>query len=64
LLLDTADGPGIGYHSGRYSCRLYCDVVGRHKVVCGNYYPVLLKPDDYSVPRMRSRGHRRGEWLF
>jgi hypothetical protein len=56
LLLDTADGPGIVYHSGlighhgRYGCRLYCDVVGRHKQGCGHYYPALLKPVDYNVP--------------
>jgi hypothetical protein len=55
LALGTADGPGmmyisglVGYH-GKYGCRLYCGLVGRHKVNGSHYYPALLKPDDFSV---------------
>ena len=56
LALGTADGPGmmyisgmVGYH-GKYGCRLYCGLVGRHKANGSHYYPVLLKPDNFSVP--------------
>ena len=56
LALGTADGPGmmyisglVGYH-GKYGCRLYCGLVGRHKANGSHYYPVLLKPDDFTVP--------------
>lgn len=52
----TADGPGMQYinglvgHSGRYGCRLYCPIRGRHKEKSGHHYPVMLKPNaSYSV---------------
>ncbi|PPQ82247.1 hypothetical protein CVT26_008926 [Gymnopilus dilepis] len=55
LLLGGADGPGsvhftglVGHH-GAYPCRLSCGVRGRHKAGTGQYYPALLKPDDYDV---------------
>lgn len=47
----TADGPGMQYinglvgHSGRYGCRLYCPIRGRHKEKSGHHYPVMLKPN-------------------
>lgn len=51
----TADGPGMQFinglvgHSGRFGCRLYCPVKGRHKPGAGHYYPAHLKPDNYDV---------------
>ncbi|KAF8220833.1 hypothetical protein L208DRAFT_1331474, partial [Tricholoma matsutake] len=39
----------VGYH-GKYGCRLYCGLVGQHKVGGAHYYPALLKPDNFSVP--------------
>lgn len=51
--LNTADGPGMAYlnglvgHHGKYGCRLYCSVPGRHKPNGPHYYPALLKPDNY-----------------
>ena len=55
LALGTADGPGmmhisglVGYH-GKYGCRLYCGLVGRHKANGSHYYPVLLKPNNFTV---------------
>lgn len=53
LGLNTADGPGMVYlnglvgHHGKYGCRLYCSVPGRHKPNGPHYYPALLKPDNY-----------------
>lgn len=53
LALNTADGPGMALlnglvgHHGKYGCRLYCSVPGRHKPNTPHYYPALLKPDDY-----------------
>ena len=51
----TADGPGLQFvnglvgHSGRYGCRLYCPIQGRHKPGAGHYYPALLKPISYTI---------------
>lgn len=55
LALNTADGPGMAYlnglvgHRGKYGCRLYCSVPGRHKPGGSQYYPALLKPDNYTM---------------
>ena len=55
LALGTADGPGMAYlnglvgHHGKYGCRLYCSVTGRHKPGGSHYFPALLKPDNYAV---------------
>ncbi|KAF8811705.1 hypothetical protein BYT27DRAFT_7221374 [Phlegmacium glaucopus] len=55
LALATADGPGMAYlnglvgHHGKYGCRLYCSVTGRHKPGGSQYYPALLKPNNYAV---------------
>jgi hypothetical protein len=53
LALGTADGPGmvhlnglVGYH-GKFGCRQYCSLQGRHKPGGSHYYPVLLKPNNY-----------------
>ncbi|KJA14969.1 hypothetical protein HYPSUDRAFT_149723, partial [Hypholoma sublateritium FD-334 SS-4] len=56
LALNTADGPGMAYlnglvgHHGKFGCRLYCSVPGRHKPNGPHYYPALLKPLDYIMP--------------
>lgn len=56
LALNTADGPGMAYlnglvgHHGKFGCRLYCTVPGRHKPNGTHYYPALLKPIDFLVP--------------
>lgn len=53
LALNTADGPAMAYlnglvgHHGKYGCRLYCAIPGRHKPNGSHYYPALLKPVDY-----------------
>ncbi|KAG6871562.1 hypothetical protein C0995_003064 [Termitomyces sp. Mi166 len=55
IALATANGPGMVYlnglvgHSGKYGCRLWCGLPGRHKPSAPMYYPVLSKPDDYIV---------------
>jgi hypothetical protein len=52
----TADGPamsmvsGMVGHSGKFGCRLYCGLPGRRRERDGHYYPVMLKPNVYSVP--------------
>ncbi|KAF8488770.1 hypothetical protein F5888DRAFT_1584042, partial [Russula emetica] len=49
IVFVTADGPtmisGMVGHSGKFGCRLYCGLPGRH----GHYYPVMLKPEAYNV---------------
>jgi hypothetical protein len=56
LALNTADGPGMAYlnglvgHHGKFGCRLYCIVPGRHKPNGPHYYPALLKPLDFVMP--------------
>ncbi len=58
LALNTADGPAMAYlnglvgHHGKFGCRLYCPVPGRHKPNGSHYYPALMKPDDYVMPGM------------
>ncbi|KAF8808612.1 hypothetical protein BYT27DRAFT_7255257 [Phlegmacium glaucopus] len=55
LALATADGPGMAYlnglvgHHGKYGCHLYCSVTGWHKPGGSQYYPALLKPNNYAV---------------
>jgi hypothetical protein len=51
----TVDGPGllclssmVG-HTGKNGCRMYCGLKGRHKHGQPQYYPVLLKPLNYTV---------------
>lgn len=55
LLIVAADGPGmaavngfVGHHGGQ-GCRLNCPMKGRHKPGSGHYFPVALKPHNYSV---------------
>ncbi|GLB36899.1 hypothetical protein LshimejAT787_0311860 [Lyophyllum shimeji] len=53
--LATADGPamtnmtGMVGHSGKFGCRLYCGLPGRRRDGDGHYFPLLQKPDNYSV---------------
>ncbi|KJA24703.1 hypothetical protein HYPSUDRAFT_135758 [Hypholoma sublateritium FD-334 SS-4] len=55
LALNTADGPAMAYlnglvgHHGKFGCRLYCPVPGRHKPNGPHYYPALMKPTDYTM---------------
>ena len=56
LYLACADGPGlltmsnfVG-HQGKNGCRMQCPLRGRCKPGASQYYPVLLKPDNYDVP--------------
>jgi hypothetical protein len=55
LALLTADGPGmmhvtglVGYH-GKHGCRLYCGLPGRREHQGKQYFPALLKPNNYEV---------------
>ena len=56
LALNTADGPAMAYlnglvgHHGKFGCRLYCPVPGRHKPNGSHYYPALMKPVNYVMP--------------
>ena len=51
----TADGPamamvaGMVGHSGKFGCRLFCGLPGRHRERDGHYFPAMLKPDNYDV---------------
>ena len=36
-------------HSGKYGCRLYCDMPSRHRTGDGHYYPAMHTPYNYSV---------------
>ncbi|KAG2337321.1 hypothetical protein BDR05DRAFT_1005135 [Suillus weaverae] len=55
LFLALADGPGlicmsslVG-HTGKNGCCMYCGLQGHHKPHASQYYPVLLKPNNYTV---------------
>ena len=51
----TADGPamanmtGMVGHSGKYGCRLYCAMPGRHRQGDPHYYPIMKKPNNYEM---------------
>jgi hypothetical protein len=55
VVFATADGPGLTTlnglvgHCGKIGCRLHCPLPSRRKPEGKHYYPVLLKPDNYSV---------------
>ena len=55
LLFATADSlgsaamSGMVGHSGKYGCRLYCNMPSRHRTGDGHYYPAMLIPHDYTV---------------
>ena len=55
IIFATADGPGsaamsgqVG-HSGKYGCRLYCEMPSRRRDGDGHYFPVMKKPRNYNV---------------
>ena len=55
LAFGTADTVGIANmsgtvgHQGRYGCHLACIQQGHHKPSAGQYFPVYLKPLNYTV---------------
>jgi hypothetical protein len=55
LALESADSPAMATlsgcvgHSGKYGCRLYCPMAGRHKHGASHYYPARFKPTEYAV---------------
>jgi hypothetical protein len=55
LAMATADRMGMVHldgsvgHSGAYGCQVSCGMRGRHQPGKPQYFPVLLKPDDYTV---------------
>src|ERR1700761_8843782 len=55
LALATADGPAMSYlnglvtHNGKCGCRLYCGFKGRLPPGGKHYFPVCLKPHNYSA---------------
>ena len=56
FFLGCADRPGlitlsnlVG-HQGKCGCHMLCPLTGRCKPGGSQYYPVLLKPDNYDVP--------------
>ncbi|PBK71782.1 hypothetical protein ARMSODRAFT_987561 [Armillaria solidipes] len=63
LALVTADGPAqamlsgcVGHH-GKYGCRYFCPLKGRHKPGGTHYYAARLKPDNYSVSGCSHNDH-------
>jgi hypothetical protein len=56
VVIASADSPGAasmsGFvgHSGKQGCRVYCAITGRRRDGDPHYYPVMLKPDSYTIP--------------
>ncbi|KAG1822720.1 uncharacterized protein BJ212DRAFT_1208683, partial [Suillus subaureus] len=55
LALALANGPGllcmsslVG-HTGKNGCYMYCGLKGQCKPHASQYYPVLLKPNNYTI---------------
>ena len=48
--LGSAAMSGMVGHSGKYGCRLYCNMPSRHHTGDGHYYPAMLMPHNYTVP--------------
>ena len=40
---------GMVGHSGKFGCRLYCNMPGRHRMGDGHYYPAMHIPHQYAV---------------
>ena len=40
---------GMVGHSGKYGCRLYCNMPSRHRTGDGHYYPAMNTPQNYTV---------------
>ena len=55
LAFVTADSPAMASvsamvgHQGKYGCRLHCGLPGRRRHGEGHYYPVMLKPPNFTV---------------
>jgi Transposase family tnp2 len=56
VIVASADSPGAasmsGFvgHSGKQGCRVYCAITGRRREGDPHYYPVMSRPDSYTVP--------------
>ena len=57
ILFSTADSPGsasmsgmVG-HTGKYGCRLHCEMPSRHRKGDSHYFPAMSRPENYSVAR-------------
>ena len=48
-VLGMASLSGLVGHHGKYGCRLYCALPGRHKENLPQYYPARLKPENYAI---------------
>ena len=40
---------GMVGHSGKFGCRLYCNMPSRHCTGDGHYFPVMNQPHNYTV---------------
>ena len=55
FFLGCADGPGLVLlsnfvgHSGKCGCQMLCSLTGHCKPGGSQYYPILLKPDNYNI---------------
>jgi hypothetical protein len=55
IIMGTADNlgstamSGMVGHSGKYGCRLYCEMPGHHCENDGHYYPVMNCPVNYNI---------------
>ncbi|KAG6882433.1 hypothetical protein C0993_010553, partial [Termitomyces sp. T159_Od127] len=41
---------GMVGHNGKHGCRLYCGLPGRRRHGDNHYYPLMQKPNNYTVP--------------
>lgn len=55
ILYATADSLGSAFmsgmvgHSGKFGCRLYCEMPSRHRKGDGHYYPAMNLPQNYTL---------------
>ena len=55
-MIASADSPeaasmsGFVGHSGKQGCQVYCAITGRCRDEDPHYYPVMTKPDSYTIP--------------
>ena len=47
--LGSAAMSGMVGHSGKFGCRLYCNMPSRHRTGDGHYYPAMRRPANYTV---------------
>ena len=47
--LGSASMSGMVGHSGKFGCRLYCDMPSQHRTGDGHYYPAMCRPHNYDV---------------